>query len=271
MKRAVSLVLLPFFVATSGPAWADSSGVVPAAAPAVTRSAAPADLTARAHDGAFGLGGQDFWVAATEFMARDAGVHLSYEQFFYYSSTGTGTETYDAHFQLPNGSLINVLRCFVYDADATDDVSVSMWRQWHNTTTNTPSNAQIAAVTSTGSSGYQDPDQQSINHTFLTRSGASNAEVNLYTLIAFLPGGVTTVRLRGCRIFYMRQIAPAPATATFNDVPVGAQLFAEVEAMAASGVTAGCNATDFCPDNPVTRRQMAAFFSRALGLHWPPF
>jgi S-layer homology domain len=56
--------------------------------------------------------------------------------------------------------------------------------------------------------------------------------------------------------------------ASFTDVPTNAQFFAEIEAMKESGITAGCTATTFCPDANVTRRQMAAFFARALGLYW---
>jgi hypothetical protein len=36
--------------------------------------------------------------------------------------------------------------------------------------------------------------------------------------------------------------------------------------LAASGITGGCGGGNFCPDNPVTRRQMAIFLSKALGL-----
>ena len=42
-----------------------------------------------------------------------------------------------------------------------------------------------------------------------------------------------------------------------------------IEAVANAGITAGCNpplATNFCPNNPVTRGQMAAFLVRALDL-----
>lgn len=68
------------------------------------------------------------------------------------------------------------------------------------------------------------------------------------------------------RVQWGRTVPPAPAVASFTDVPVGAQFFAEVEALAASGITAGCTATTFCPENFVTRRQMAAFFGRGFGL-----
>lgn len=71
------------------------------------------------------------------------------------------------------------------------------------------------------------------------------------------------------RVFYRLQVSPAPATATFADVPVGHPLHRFVEALAAAGITGGCTATAYCPDAPLTRGQMAVFLSVALGLHWP--
>ena len=76
----------------------------------------------------------------------------------------------------------------------------------------------------------------------------------------------TGLAWKGVDIRWKRQISPAPATASFSDVPFNAQFFAEIEALKASGITAGCTATQFCPDTTVTRRQMAAFLARALGL-----
>jgi hypothetical protein len=73
-------------------------------------------------------------------------------------------------------------------------------------------------------------------------------------------------RLLGVRLLWFRQISPAPATPTFHDVPAGHIFFQEIEALAASGITLGCGGGNFCPDDYVTRGQMAAFFSRGLGL-----
>ena len=55
----------------------------------------------------------------------------------------------------------------------------------------------------------------------------------------------------------------------FGDVPDDHLFASSVRAIFAAGVTFGCNplANDqFCPDQPVTRGQMAAFLSRALRL-----
>jgi hypothetical protein len=75
--------------------------------------------------------------------------------------------------------------------------------------------------------------------------------------------------LGGVRVFWRRQVSPAPATPTFNDVPANDGAFQFIEAVVASGVTAGCGGGNYCPDAPLTRRQMAVFLSKALGLHWP--
>ena len=70
-------------------------------------------------------------------------------------------------------------------------------------------------------------------------------------------------------IWWKKTVSDPPATATFGDVPVTHPFFKFVEALAKSGITAGCASGNFCPDNPVTRGQMAVFLSKALGLHWP--
>jgi hypothetical protein len=53
-------------------------------------------------------------------------------------------------------------------------------------------------------------------------------------------------------------------------VDVGGSVFAgDIEKVAAAGVTRGCNPPvndRYCPDDFVTRGQMAAFLSRALEL-----
>ena len=70
-------------------------------------------------------------------------------------------------------------------------------------------------------------------------------------------------------VWWRRSVSPAPAVATFNDVSVSDPGFQYIEALAASGITAGCAGGNYCPDNPLTRRQMAVFLAKALGLHWP--
>ena len=67
---------------------------------------------------------------------------------------------------------------------------------------------------------------------------------------------------------WKRQTSPAPASATFGNVPTSHPFFQSIEAMAASGITGGCGGGNYCPNDSVTREQFAAFFARALRLHW---
>jgi len=52
-------------------------------------------------------------------------------------------------------------------------------------------------------------------------------------------------------------------------VPKNHPYFRAIEALASSGITGGCGAGNFCPNQNVTRGEMAAFLARALGLHFP--
>jgi hypothetical protein len=80
------------------------------------------------------------------------------------------------------------------------------------------------------------------------------------------PGNL--VGLGGMIVGYQLQVSPAPGSATFNDVPTNHPFFQYVEALASSGITAGCGNNNFCPDAPLTRGQMAVFLSKALGLNF---
>ena len=52
----------------------------------------------------------------------------------------------------------------------------------------------------------------------------------------------------------------------FSDVAPDAWYYAQVAALAASGITAGCGEGTFCPTQQTTRAQMATFLTRALDL-----
>ena len=58
--------------------------------------------------------------------------------------------------------------------------------------------------------------------------------------------------------------------AAFLDVPTNHPFYDEIGKLSARGVTLGCGAGNFCPEDAVTREQMAAFIIRALGDFNPP-
>jgi S-layer family protein len=100
---------------------------------------------------------------------------------------------------------------------------------------------------------------------------AENVVVDNTAGSIFLTGGADTTSelLGGMIVGYVLQVSPAPPTPTFNDVPMSDPAFQYIEALVASGVTAGCGGGNYCPDSPLTRRQMAVFLAKALGLQWP--
>ncbi len=56
---------------------------------------------------------------------------------------------------------------------------------------------------------------------------------------------------------------PAATGGVFGDVPIGYWAVNWVERLAAEGITSGCGNGNYCPDNAVTRAQMAVFLLRA--------
>jgi len=92
---------------------------------------------------------------------------------------------------------------------------------------------------------------------------------HMYRLVVDFPEDLKEVGFKGVKVSYQRQISPAPSTESFNDVPVGYFFHQHIEALAASGITTGFSDGTFRPKEYVTREQMAAFLSRALGLHHP--
>ena len=70
-------------------------------------------------------------------------------------------------------------------------------------------------------------------------------------------------------VWWKRSVGPVVGGPTFNDVPSGHPFYQYIEALAASGITGGCGTGIYCPNNNVTRGQMAVFLAKALGLHWP--
>ena len=80
-----------------------------------------------------------------------------------------------------------------------------------------------------------------------------------------------TNQLASVILSYQLDVSPAPGTPTFGDVPPSDPAFQFIEALVASGITAGCAGGNYCPDAPLTRRQMAVFLAKALGLQWTDY
>jgi hypothetical protein len=90
------------------------------------------------------------------------------------------------------------------------------------------------------------------------------------TATTYCPGDTVT---RGqMAVFIIRSalgLTPAdtvafPAAPFFDDVPAGHPFFANIQKMKQRAITSGCSTTSYCPDDPVTRGQMAVFVVRGL-------
>ncbi len=175
-----------------------------------------------------------------------------------YSTTGSPS-WFDCTVDVPQGAELLFVGVEVIDNDADDDVGLYLiegdWMDVGYTERGRISTA-----------GRQNADPLYLvlhPSTSLTADYAHNT----YMLRIQLAGDFDT-KFRGVFAAYRLQVSPAPATASFTDVPTDHWAFQGIEALAASGITRGCGGSKFCPDDNVTRAQMAVFLSKALGLHW---
>ena len=62
---------------------------------------------------------------------------------------------------------------------------------------------------------------------------------------------------------------PPPTGVLFDDIPANAFAAAWIEQLAAEGITSGCGGGNYCPNNTVTRAQMAVFIQKTFALPLP--
>jgi hypothetical protein len=175
-----------------------------------------------------------------------------------YSTTPQGA--FEAGVSLPNGALVTSLTLESCDSNAgVSDVSAYL-ELFDNTGAFV---SVLGQVFTTGAPGCG-----AVSQSFATPHAVNNS-TDVITVYAVTASGDSTNSFSSVVVGYKLQMSPAPATATFADVPTSHPYFRAIEALAASGITGGCGGGNFCPGNNVTRGEMAAFLARALGLHWP--
>ncbi len=230
-----------------------------------------------------GLGTQYQLISATSFVQIDLGNEqtcpLRFNSDMYFSDScaaGSGSHLYIASVDLPEGATISSMWPIYYDNSTASQLYVYLYRTTavDSTSSTQATSSQVPGMTfSTGVAtadtmyheGYAAPTSTTIFQHFSRENGVTY--VHNYGLFLLLPTD-TNVRFSGIEIGYQRQIAPAPAAATYTDVPTTHPFFNEIAQLGKSGITLGCGGGNYCPDSPVTRGQIAAFLSRALGLQW---
>jgi hypothetical protein len=208
-------------------------------------------------DESFGQFGQCTWIPSRNFTPISSNTSYGSGGHNYRYFTSTTDAILEASFNLPSGAFLGLARLYYYDSNA-GNVSMYIFREW------APDNWEVlGSFTTTTDSGWGS-DVANIGHTIQNRN-------NMYTVRVSCSAAINTLGFMGVRLYWARQISPAPSTATFDDVFSSDWYFQGVEALAAAGITQGCNPpsnTLFCPNSAVTRAQMAVFLARALGLHW---
>jgi hypothetical protein len=163
--------------------------------------------------------------------------------------------------RLPAGALVTRIELDACDTSATQYVGVNLFRVVAGVT------RVFLAAANTG--GANTPGCTRIGTPLPIPETIDNL-TNSYILLINMGAAASQVGLLAVRVFYILQVSPAPAVASFSDVPTSHPFFQFVEALVASGITAGCGGGNYCSDEAVTRGQMAVFLSKALGLHFAP-
>jgi len=198
-------------------------------------------------------------VSAWDMQTQDYGTtwqHDGNNQYRYLTSAGT----LYAGLHVPNGAVIDSIELDACDTSSFAQVFGGLLR----------SDGQVTDILGLAFTGPTEMDGCSRWPVPLAVPETVDAQRYDYTVYAINGAFDGTTTVGAVRVNYHLQVSPAPGTATFGDVPTDHPFFQFVEALVASGITAGCGNGNFCPDAPLTRGQMAVFLSKALGLHWPP-
>jgi len=174
---------------------------------------------------------------------------------------GSENASLTAPLNLPAGALITSIELDYCDLDDSSNRSllklvVTRW------TGNVIDSTPFVASVYDPSCGFQVLDVTSSNIVV-------DNYYNGYHLLFFHNFGDGSESITGAMVGYKLQVSAPPGSPTFNDVPTNHPFFQYIEALSKSGITGGCGAGNYCPDNPVTRGQMAVFLAKALGLAFP--
>jgi hypothetical protein len=214
----------------------------------------------------YGPGDQILTIGAAEFRPDNSS--NTYDVNFFDGYLYGNGYSYIAPLRLPDGAEITMMCFYAYDASGNgSDAFIEAVKL--------PAGGQPAGVVAVPNSivnesfniGYGTVCTNPLSYTFHDDADLDGNGVAHLAHYVFAQTSTSTA-IGGVRITWHRQVSPPPDTATFNDVPTSDPAFQHIEALVASGITAGCGGGNYCPDAPLTRRQMAVFLAKALGLHW---
>ena len=216
-------------------------------------------------------------IPGIEFQPLDSSYQYSTNGTARYTNSCTNFYCFGAPLHLPAGAKVVYLELDFVDTNAATAVYGGLAQcdyagqncSYHPTAGGGPMDCALAGTicsgdTFAGGTGFQPAD--------LTPDGITIDDLdNSYSLVATTFSLDSSNQIGGMIVGYVLQVSPAPGTAHFTDVPTNHPFFQYIEALSRSGITAGCQVSPpkYCPDEPLTRGQMAVFLSLALGLQWP--
>ncbi len=212
-------------------------------------------------------------IPTEQFAPNGTSLTFFNEGFTYIQATSGNPATFFASTGLPPGAKVNQF-CLIYrDNDAVANVNMDLAViEFGNATNGGPSLTALGSVSSTGSPGYDvvcaTPTLSTTVRAFADGDGDGKSSFLSYRVSVSMVAS-DELAFGGVAIKWQRQQAPAPAVATFADVPTNFLFFRAIENLAAAGITGGCAPGNYCPNANITRGEAAAFFSKALGLNWP--
>ncbi len=223
----------------------------------------------------FGDQSQVMTVGVSQFRGVEGSPSSIGTDYYLYNPTEGSYWYYVAPLALPEGALIERVCLFARDTDTGDFTYVSAYLYANKLVPlgENPATLQVpgSAAFSSGSAGYGSwcSDLSYTVRGTLDVDGDGTLDDALHYVGLYLPHSIEGVLgLGGVKITWRRQLSLPPSTPTFGDVPATHPFAGFIEALAASGITGGCGNGNYCPNNPLTRGQMAVFLAKALGLHW---
>lgn len=172
-----------------------------------------------------------------------------------------------AHLNLPDGATLTQLEFWAYDVHPTEWLTFEVLETCQTPGSGISTTTSLGSAETFGAIGTYYGATPLLGHTVDNPACGYSVRVRFSQPETDCVGA--SLQVQKIRVSFVRQVSPAPASATFNDVPTGHPYFQFVEALARSGITGGCGAGFFCPDQTLTRGQMAVFLAKGLGLSWP--
>jgi SpoIID/LytB domain protein len=192
------------------------------------------------------------WVAAVESTARQViAFRGSVALGMYSSSSGGWTENYfDVY-----GSREHPYLASVYDSPAFSDLAGNPHRSW------TAGFAQGQLAEAVGLNWVYDVEVIERNQSGSARTVRLHGNRDGWPTAHDISGvefrNLHSLRSTALNVF---------VTPMFSDVSTSHPFAGEILGLSELGVTLGCTTDRFCPEDPITRAEMAAFLVRALGL-----